>query len=257
MTSRTRQTQICFITAAIVFTGGCNALQTKEQIGTDAGAVVGAIVGGVISDNKIVGAAIGGALGGLVGNRIGAYLDEQDQQRMTAATEQSILTGQDQTWVNPEKGTTGQAKVKQETRQTATSVSVLKYRIKEVPPLDIVGAIYKLNVRGGLGTDYIIIDNLKAGQNINVVGQVQGRIWYMVSQDGFGSGFIHHSLLVPSPGDAVVNDAPVAQEEITTVNTTTAKTCRTIQQTITLQDGTEHEEEITTAYQGSNVWELV
>lgn len=252
---------ISLLTAAIVFIGGCNTLQTKEQIGTATGAAVGAVAGGLISDNKILGAAIGGVLGGLVGNRIGAYLDEQDKQRMAAATEQAIQTGENRQWVNPEKGTSGQAKViKEEKQQTRAAVPVLKSRIQEVPPLDIVGETYQaksnLNVRGGPGTDYVIVDNLKASQNINVVGKVQGRNWYMVSQDGVGSGFVHSSLLIPAPANAVVNDTPVPQEDVATLNTTTEKTCRTIQQTITLQDGTEHQEEVK-ACQGPNGWEVV
>ena len=257
-----KQNQIISISLAIlVFLSGCNTLQTKEQTGTAAGATVGAVVGALFSDNKLVGAAIGAALGGIIGNRWGAYLDEKDQQSVATTTEQAINTGETQEWSNPENGTSGTTEVvATEQVQQSVEIPVLKDRVETIPPLDIIGETYRAtktsNVRGGPGTDYEIVESLPSGKNINVVGKVQGKNWYMISQNGIGSGFVHSSLLVAAPSEIVAEEQPVPDAAIEKQTATAAKTCRTIQQTVTLKDGSEQQEEIK-ACQGPNGWEVV
>ena len=77
------------------------------------------------------------------------------------------------------------------TRQSV-AVPVLKDRVQQVPPLELIGEPYRAtadaNVRGGPGTDYVVVGNLSRSETVTVAGKVEGRPWYMISQGGAGSG---------------------------------------------------------------------
>jgi surface antigen len=244
-----------------------NACQT-DRIGLDkatAGAGLGGALGGLLGSQfgsgqgRILAVGTGVLAGAVIGNRIGAYLDEQDRLKAAAATRQALLTGRPQDW-SSESGASGQAEVVESTKAPRTvAMPVLKDRVQQVPPLDLIGETYvangDVNVRGGPGTDYLVVGKLDAREAVTVAGRVQGRDWYMVSQGGAGSGFVHSSLLRPAP--AGTPETAVASAEPTeTMSITATQTCRTILQTVRLADGAEHQEEVT-ACQGPNGWEVV
>lgn len=246
---------------------GCNMQSVKENA-TELGAVTGAAVGAILADNKYVGAVIGAVLGGVIGKSWGDWLDEKDQESVVNSTEDTITTGDTNEWYNPDNGNSGTTEVVSTQKQKQMiDMPVLKDRISKVPPLDIIGETYKINLkddgttgnvnlRGGPGTDYVVVDSLPRGMNINVVGKVTDKNWYMVSENGVGSGFIHSSLLRPAPEEVVTESEQFDKSEIVQKSVDTEKTCRTVQQTVTRKDGSERQEEIK-ACQGPNGWEVV
>ena len=191
---------------------------------------------------------------------IGRYLEEQDRQRHAEAAYRASSTGKSQTWRNSKTGASGSAKVvKTETKKRKVSVPVLKDRIKEVPPLDLIGEPYKanssINVRGGPGTDYVIVDKLRGGQTVTVTGKVQGKSWYMISQNGVGTGFVSAGLLKRAPSAAPQEEStPAGPVEKKTV--TAERTCRTVEQTVVLKNGSTKTETVK-ACRGADGWEIV
>lgn len=236
----------------------------KEQIGT----VIGGAVGGVGSHfagkggtGAVVAATVfGTAAGAWVGNRIGAWLDEKDREKLAEATQRTAVTGKPQTYENPETRVAVQTRVtKTETRKEPVTVPVLKGRIKEVPPLDLIGAPYRVrkttNVRGGPGTDYAVVGGLKTGETITAVGKVIGKEWYLISEGGAGIGFVGTSLLTPAPATATTAmAASTADVENKTAEAT--RVCRTVEQIVVDPAGIKHTEQITTC-RGPNGWEIV
>lgn len=92
---------------------------------------------------------------------------------------------------------------KMDTMTTQASVSILKDKVEQVPPLDFIGETYrannKVNIRSGPDTDYKIVGNLQSGDAVYVVAKVQGKNWYMIRQNNVASGFVHSDLLEPAP----------------------------------------------------------
>jgi surface antigen len=259
-------TAIIVVGSAIGLTGGCAELDrlSQEQIGTGLGALAGGLIGTQIGSGsgQLIATVIGTVGGAWIGNRIGAHLDEQDRRRAAEAAQRATLTGEPQVWRNPESGVSGRAEVvKTKTTRQTVAVPVLKDRVQQVPPIDLIGESYRAtadaNVRGGPAADYAIVGHLNKGETVTVAGKVKGQPWYMVSQGGAGSGFVQANLLTPAPTTAAAAKepaAPVGAVEERTVET--GRTCRTVRQTVTLTDGSTREEEVT-ACQGPNGWEVV
>lgn len=235
---------------------------SKQQMGAVLGATAGAVIGNQFGGNsKILWTAVGGAAGGLIGNQLGQYLDERDRQRMAEVTEQTIATGQTRTWSNPQKNTRGEARViDTQTKSEPVNVRVLKKKISQVPPLDIMGQTYratkKANLRGGPGTDYETVGTLAPKEVVNVVGKVRDSDWYLISQNGVGSGFISTALLEAAPNESpVASGQPIAESDVAEEQVASNRICRKIQQTVSLPDGSSHTETID-ACQSPTGWEV-
>ena len=79
----------------------------------------------------------------------------------------------------------------------------------------------------------------------------------MISQNGAASGFVATSLLQPAPQEiAVAAPSEPADGSIETVSVEAQQICRTIDQTITLADGTTNTERVTVC-QGPEGWKVV
>jgi surface antigen len=247
---------------------GCAELDqlSQEQLGSGIGALAGGVAGALVgtqfgsTTGQLVATLVGTVAGAWVGNRIGAYLDEQDRQRAAEATQQATVTGQPQVWQNPDSGVSGRAEVvKTKTTQQNVAVPVLKDRVQQVPPLELIGEPYRAttsgNVRGGPGADYTTVGRLNKGETVTVAGKVKGQPWYMISQGGAGSGFVSASLLTRAPSAVAAKEpeAPSGAVEKRTVEA--ERTCRTVKQTVTLADKSTREEEVT-ACQGPNGWQV-
>ncbi|MDB6061139.1 MAG: type 3 domain protein [Verrucomicrobiaceae bacterium] len=252
-----------FVVAGCAQNGG----GSKTNTGTAVGAVAGAAVGASVAKNKAAGAVLGALLGGLIGNRIGNLLDERDQARLQESTQKSIVTGTNQTWTNPETGVQAKTVVKEtpppppQERQ----IPVLKNKVKQLPPLELIGedyaALTDINVRGGPAADYEIVDQLKRGADVHVVGKVKGQNWYLISQNGAGSGFVASNLVKSlgtatvvakaDPAKAAVPDANIVQ---TPVASTT--TCRVVTQQVKTKNGQTANQDVK-ACRGPNGWEIV
>jgi uncharacterized protein YcfJ len=233
-------------------------------LGTAGGAVLGNLggrqLGGGIA--TIAGTIGGAAAGGWISRQLLCSLTEEDRGQAVASVQTAAVTGEAKTWSNPSTGASGAAEVVRTTEaEKPVAVRILKNRVEQVPPLDLIGAPYRAtggtNVRGGPGTDYKTVGQLGEGETVVVAGKVQGQDWYMINQGGAASGFVASSLLVPAPPETPVAPPPAEQPAaVETVSVTAEQTCRTIKQTITLADGTSSDEEVT-ACQGPNGWEVI
>lgn len=262
---------VCALICAISLTASPVALAndedtgqetSKSDLGTIIGAGLGALLGSTLGgDNKVVGTAVGALLGGFLGNEIGGYLDEQDRQQMAAITKSTIETGQANSWTNPDTKVAAKTRVVETTKKTKpVKVKVLKKKVKKVPPLDMLGETFKAkrgsNIRGGPGTDYVVVGKLKSSQVVSVVGQVKGKPWYLISEDGIGSGFVYSSLLVPAPEDEPTDtELTYSEDDVSEEQVASTQTCRKIEQTVSLPDG-RTETETLTACQEPTGWKV-
>lgn len=93
-------------------TTGINKEQGGAGIGATVGAVTGVMLGGSSTTEKGLGGVIGAAAGYYVGKKIGQHLDEKDQEKLTASTQQALDSGESQTWNNPDTGVKADVLVK-------------------------------------------------------------------------------------------------------------------------------------------------
>jgi surface antigen len=269
MSSFRKRVAAVLLSSAVLFGGSCAEVDklSQEQIGTGIGTLAGGVGGALLGKQfgsrtgQLVATLVGAVGGAWVGKRIGTYLDERDRQKAAEAVQQAAVTGRNQNWKNPESGVSGKAEVlSTKTSRQAVKVPVLKGRVEQVPPLDLIGEPYKAkanaSVRAGPASDYVVVDQLSAGQTITVAGKVKGEPWYMISQGGAGSGFVSAKLLSPAPAVTAIVDKPVPQGEIEQRTVDAGQTCRTVRQTVTLTDGTTREEDVT-ACQGPNGWTVI
>jgi surface antigen len=257
--------------SSLLFTSCQEAGFDKENtmvLGAVAGGALGGI-GGYFLGNELGGAATtavvtiaGAAAGAWLGTQIAGYLSEEDQERAEQSFQMAAATGETNSWENPETGVAGTTKVvSARTASQSVAVPVLKDRVEQVPPLDLIGEPYvatrSADVHGGPGTDYKTVAQLDSGKTVMVAGKVQAKEWYMISEGGAGSGFVATDFLNKAALDAAIaasDGAPPGQVEEQIV--TAEQTCRTVQQTITLADGSTHAEDVT-ACQTANGWQVV
>lgn len=101
VTPRFRQVIAAMLAGALL--SGCGAQARKEDTGAVVGAIGGAAIGSQVgSGNGRAAAVIVGAVaGGVLGAKYGRYLDEQDRQNVTRATERSLATNTPQGYTSP------------------------------------------------------------------------------------------------------------------------------------------------------------
>ena len=255
------------LSSSLVLVGCQDGQLDRRDISTAAGGLLGAVSGGYLGKAvagrgaTVVAAVAGTAAGAWIGNQFGSYLDERDRQELSRSTQATSVTGTPRAWRNPETGATVATRVTgTRTTQQTLPVPVLKDRIAQIPPLELIGAPYRTKrsatVRGGPGTDYAASESLTAGQTVEVIGKVQARDWYMVGQGGAGSGFVATALLEPLPPGMAKPPAPSPEPAgtVETVEVATTRTCRTIEQTVTTPEGPKSDR--VTACQGPNGWEV-
>ena len=196
-------------------------------------------------------------LPGLVSGALVHLLSGGDLKAHEAAILGALVTGAAQSWNNPETGNSGGVKVLEESTTTEeTKFEVLKDKVEQVPPLEMKGtnftAIKSSNIRGGPGTDYKVVGKLPAGNVVMVVGKVKGSDWYMISQGDVATGFVSAGLLEETP-TATVTSADQPDGDVETVQATADQTCKTVEQSVTQDDGTT-KTEVIKACQGPNGW---
>lgn len=258
----TRSIRLALIVVLSLGLSSCKLLETKEGIGGILGAVGGNTLCHKLAKNTKHRGLIRDictGLGAYIGARIGKKLDEQDRAKMLATTQKSLLTGSSGSWSNRENQTRGSTKVISTSKAaTPIKVKVLKSKVKQVPPLEIIGATYVAkkasNVRGGPSTDYVVVGNLENEQAVRVVGQVKGKKWLMISEGGAGSGFVHGNLLKPAP-IAEVKENKIDTADVVEEVVAQETLCRVIENSVTLADGSTETEKLT-ACQGPNGWEI-
>ncbi|WDE02829.1 SH3 domain-containing protein [Thalassomonas viridans] len=243
----------CAAVIALILTG-CESIQSDGRHSQEAG-------GEISAKHQTLWTSYGAFAGSVIGKQLSKYLDKQDFHHMTQATSAAVALGQGQSWINPQTNTRGEARVvSTENKADSFKIPVLKQRIDQVPPLDIIGQTYhalkKSNVRGGPGTRYQIVSGLAIGEAVNVIGKVRDSNWYLISKDGIGRGFIYAPLLEAAPAEKMPDSGiSIAQEEIEEKEVTTNRICRTIEQSVSFADGSLRKDTIK-ACQSPSGWQV-
>lgn len=199
------------ISTAMLSLYGCTTADGQYDRARTAGLCgsVGAIAGvagvfGKSNRSNIIGGLATAAACQLVGELRGLELSKQDELAIEETTQQVAVSGETKTYENPETGVKSSVKVT-ETRpqQVKTAqVKVLKDRVEQTPALDLVKAPYEtvsaVNVRGGPGTGYKEVGHLTTGEVRDVIGKVQGKPWYLISEGNVGTGYVYASLMRPT-----------------------------------------------------------
>lgn len=214
-------------------------------IGGSTGALVGSQVGG--GSGRLVATGVGTIAGALIGREIAQHLSRSGQHEMANANQRALETGRSQSWEDPETGARGQTEVTQRsTQRSQVPVSVKRDRVDEMPPIDLIGSSYRAtassNVRGGPGTDYRSVGSLAAGQNVHVVGKVEGRDWYLIAEEGAADGFVATRLLTPAPQAPQRPPATGGEGEVMLVQA--ERTCSVNTTRVTEPDGSVAEDRI-------------
>jgi uncharacterized protein YgiM (DUF1202 family) len=242
---------------------------TKQNIGRAVGGVVGGLLGSRFGGGKgqIATTAAGALAGFFVGGVLGERLDTSDKEALSRTTATALDTGDVQTWRNPDTGVSSRVSV-EDTRVERRPLESegLRGKLRETPPLEMVNAFYLAdkdsNVRGGPGTEYDVMGRVRTGERVAVVGKVKSEDWYLISDDGLGSGFVYAPLLRRDPQQprdasavrvvagqgAAGNSDRVAREE---------RTCSLVTQQVTLRDGTIETNRLTACRQPDGTWVAV
>jgi len=241
--------------------GTANSEIMGRLLGAGVGALIGSQVGG--GKGKLAAVAVGALAGAWLGGEAANRLTQTDRQGIAQTTNTALETGQAQTWTNPDTGVTTRVAVKDSTVERAPMQSDgLQQRPWQSPPLEYVNAWYVAdqtsNVRSGPGTDYAVMDTVQRGERVAVVGKVSGEEWYMISDAGLGSGYVHGSLLtrvVQQPGDVSALFAQGRDAQGTAV--AEERACSVIQQEIILPDGTRESRDMRACRQPDGSWVAV
>tara|TARA_R110002073_G_scaffold232347_2_gene393450 strand:+ start:5093 stop:5890 length:798 start_codon:yes stop_codon:yes gene_type:complete len=248
---------------------GCQV--NKESFGTLLGAAGGAAVGHAAcgnSKNQGLCVLAGAAIGGLIGNRIGKSLDEADKKRLAEETTMVLAANTPEsstrTWRNPDTGVRGKVSVVKETSATQTSsMTVMKDRLQQTPPIDLIGETYtvtanRLTVRGGPGREFKELPpGLVKAQMVHVLGSViDDKDWYLISENGAASGYVSAKYMTPA-GFVVTQEMKPSTGTTEQVTVQTNRKCKTVRQEVTLADNSAESDEVTLCQSPDGTWDLV
>lgn len=235
---------------------GCGSTGDGSFTGTDAlgsliGGATGALIGSQIGSGRgrLLASGAGAIAGAFIGREIARQLSRSGQQQLVQANTRALETGQLQVWRDPETGATGRTEVTQRTTaREQVPVRVKKDRIDQMPPIDLIGSTYIAaagsNVRGGPGTDYRSVGGLSAGQRVHVIGKVQNKNWFLISEDGAANGFVATQLLQPAPAEQQASPATASATAGDTVMVDASRTCSLNTTKVTQPDGSITEDRI-------------
>lgn len=186
-------------------------------------------------------------------------LSQSDVRRINEAREESIRSGEVEEWSNPETGTSGRVSSEPaEPRQPQpTPVKVKRDRLESLPMMDAVGSPYVVNasggvnVRGGPGTGYAVVDRLLDTEKVTAIGKVREQPWYLVGRGEVGIGYVFADLMEPwsappeEPEPAPPSEEPADETDVDQVQVEMASECFTTTQSVTLADGTTEDARVT------------
>lgn len=183
---------------------------------------------------------------GLVGAEIIRQLSARDKSMHQNAINQAVSTGESQTWSNSETGNSGSVVVRPlPSKRTTREIQTPKGRLEAIPPLDEIEEVYvaksEANVRGGPGTDFVIVDKLQSQEAVKVFGKVKGQNWYLIGEDDVAVGYVSASLLTKASANVPVKPiAPkVEPEELQTAEVNYDLECRQTEVDVVLASGEE------------------
>ncbi len=257
--------KLVLTTGAALMLSSCMATGDQVRTGSLVGcSAAGALVGGVLMRNSSTGARVAGGLGtavlcGVIADAWADHLDEQDRERLAQASIEAASTNEESTFSNPENGVQGKVRVVnvEPTETISTDVVVLKDRVEQTPPLELINANYEANssanVRGGPGTDYKNVGRLADGDVRKVIGKVQTKNWYLIDEGGAGSGYVYANLLKPTD-----KEPPVLSTtgELQTAQVSANLSCKTVQQDVTTKTGENVSKTMKMCQQKDGSWEF-
>ena len=234
---------------------GVGGLLKNDEDGSGCSSITG-MAGSVLGYGAATQVA---SVGCLVGGDLMKILEQDDQAELATSTEQAIATGESSSFEGEASGVQGTVNVTgTTTTQQEASIVVLKDKIQEMPPLELIGAEYAAssatNVRGGPGTDYKVVGSLDSAETVQVIAKVEAKSWYLIGQGGVATGFVYQTLLDPTGQIGGGEAAP--EGEVAEIEVATQVTCRTIEQQVTLDDGTVHTEQIEACQKPDGSWEM-
>jgi len=221
-------------------------LFSNENIGRAVGAVGGALIGSQFGkgSGQLVGVGVGALAGFFLGGEIGKALTPADRQGIDATSQRALETGTTQSWRNPDSGTATTVSVSDAHIEQRPLEAGGQQQLRQAPPLELINTSFQstgtINVRGGPGTDYVVLDRLKPNERVPVIGRVIDTDWYMIARDGIGRGFVNMPLLRPVPGLADAGQAlrPGAAALSPAMAQADTRQCALLTQEVTLKDGT-------------------
>lgn len=81
-------------------------IKVPKVTNNDAGKVIGGIVGGIVgnevSDGDALGIIVGATIGAVIGNEIANNTSEKQKTKVAGATTKAVVSGESETWVDPE-----------------------------------------------------------------------------------------------------------------------------------------------------------
>lgn len=180
---------------------GCSADGSKQEIGAVAGGLLGGFLGNRIAGrgSRTLGTILGGALGAAAGSALGCKLQKNDRDKAEDAVEQAVLTGEDQSWSNPETGASGTVDVDADLVRAGLGDMKMARGVEPAGGYNSVNAAYvataNVNVRAAPSTSSPILTRLAAGQRVWVPAQVSGQNWYLISDNGVAQGYVSAPLM--------------------------------------------------------------
>lgn len=240
---------------------------TKRVFGQLLGAGVGALLGSQVGGGKgkLAAVAVGALAGAWLGGQAADRLTASDRQGIAQTTSTALETGETQTWTNPDTGVQTRVAVKERgvASGSASPPAPAPATSWKSPPLDYVNDRYVAtttsNVRAGPGTDHQVVDTVRGGQQVTVIGKVRNEDWYMIARNGTGSGYVYAPLLRPEPGagDGNALRAEMPASGTSQVATSAYRECALINQEIVLPDGTRESRDIRACQNADGSWEAV
>jgi surface antigen len=188
---------------------GCSAEGSKQEIGAVAGGVLGGFLGNRIAGrgSRTLGTILGGALGAAAGSALGCKLQKNDRDKAEDAVEQAVLTGQDQSWSNPETGASGTVDVDADLVRAGLGDMKMARGVEPAGGYTSVNAAYvataNANVRAAPSTSAPVLTRLATGQRVWVPAQVSGQNWYLISDGGVAQGYVSAPLMRRAVADQV------------------------------------------------------
>jgi len=250
--------------AAVVLTGCMETGSGIRSASLPACGGVGAVVGGLLLRKSSTGARIAAGALSAVACKVmldawANHLDEKDRDRLAEASVKAATTGEDASFSNSTNGV--QAKVKvvevQPSKTVSTNVVILKDRVTETPPIELLQVNYeatsRANIRGGPGTDYKTVGALASADVRKVIGKVQNKDWFLIDEGGAGSGYVFSSLMTPTDRAA---PSMTVQGPTSNAQVSAQLSCKIVQQDVTTKNGESVTKTMKLCQQSDGSWEF-
>ena len=148
--------------------------------------------------NENIGRIVGTGMGALLGSEVGKGRGN-DAAIAAGAVGGYILGGKiGRDWNSGSRP----SKVSSHHRQQRSKRTGYLQPVQAMPDLEVIDSTYYANttsnVRGGPSMKYVIVEGLRPGERVRVLGRVTDTNWYMISQQDIIQGFVHMNLLEPS-----------------------------------------------------------